>query len=368
MATLYKRGDTYYVNMIVDGKRIRRKAGKSKKIAQLILKDLEVKAARHEHDFYEKDANLEELFQAYLDYSEVNHAPATWRRYGNVIRNFRIYLAYKRPAVKKVSQVSLTLLEDYKRFRRTVDPRTLNVPRDFPFDIKLNSSTARTRTLNYEIKTLTSLFNFAQKHGFCRENPCRNLTRLKVTDSKQPRLLTHKECDRLLAHCEGQLRDILFTFLNTGLRLGELINLQWLDIDFTRRKLIVRKKEFWTPKAGEREIPLNDGMFKLLKTIKPNSAAKTDFVFPGRNGDKIKRKLRKDLIRVATDAGIKDLTKIHSLRHTFASHLVMKGVDLPTVQKLLGHSDIQTTMIYSHLAPDHLVDAVNKLGFADDAK
>ena len=58
-----------------------------------------------------------------------------------------------------------------------------------------------------------------------------------------------------------------------------------------------------------------------------------------------------------------DVTKIHTLRHTFASHLVMKGVDLPTVQKLLGHSDIQTTMIYSHLAQDHLNDAINKLDF-----
>ena len=78
----------------------------------------------------------------------------------------------------------------------------------------------------------------------------------------------------------------------------------------------------------------------------------------------MKTKLRERLIRIANQTGIEDLTKLHTLRHTYASHLVMNGVDLPTVQRLMGHSDIQTTMIYAHLAPDHLVDAVNKLELA----
>ena len=67
-------------------------------------------------------------------------------------------------------------------------------------------------------------------------------------------------------------------------------------------------------------------------------------------------------IWIANQARIDGLTKLHTLRHTFASHLVMSGVDLPTVKKLMGHSDIQTTMIYAHLAPDHLQEAVDRLG------
>ena len=62
-------------------------------------------------------------------------------------------------------------------------------------------------------------------------------------------------------------------------------------------------------------------------------------------------------------AGVENLTRPHTLHHTFASHLVMQGVDLPTVMKLMGHADIQTTMIYAHLAPDHLAEAVNRLTF-----
>jgi len=108
---------------------------------------------------------------------------------------------------------------------------------------------------------------------------------------------------------------------------------------------------------------MNSGVLELLKKLKNENdrGLKSNFVFPDKDGGKSKEKYRRQLIRIAQKTNINNLTKIHSLRHTYASHLVMSGVDLPTVQKLLGHSDIQTTMIYSHLAPDHLADAVEKL-------
>jgi len=100
-----------------------------------------------------------------------------------------------------------------------------------------------------------------------------------------------------------------------------------------------------------------------LSLIQPDKSIKSNFVFPDSSGAIIRTKLRERLIRIAKEANIEGLTKLHTLRHTFASQLVMSGVDLPTVMKLMGHSDIQTTMIYAHLAPDHLADAVNKLPF-----
>ena len=119
------------------------------------------------------------------------------------------------------------------------------------------------------------------------------------------------------------------------------------------------------PKTGEREIPIGEQLYNLLKKHKDQneSGLKSRFVFPHRDGGKIKIKLRDKIIEIARDANIEDLTKIHTLRHTFASHLVMQGIDLPTVRKLMGHSDIQTTMIYAHLAPDHLDAAVDKLAY-----
>jgi site-specific recombinase XerD len=94
-----------------------------------------------------------------------------------------------------------------------------------------------------------------------------------------------------------------------------------------------------------------------------DSSLQSRFVFPHKDGGQTKAKLRLQLIKIAERAGVENLTEPHSLRHTFASHLVMKGIDLPTVQKLMGHSDIKTTMIYTHLAPDRLADAVDRLEF-----
>jgi len=150
------------------------------------------------------------------------------------------------------------------------------------------------------------------------------------------------------------------------MRKAELEYLEWVDIDFSRRKIKIRRKEDWQPKTGEREIPIGDALLALLRELKRKNAKsiKSNYVFCAPDGGRLRTKLREKLIQIATKAGIEDLTRVHTLRHTFASHLVMSGVDLPTVMKLMGHSDIQTTMIYAHLAPDHLADAVNKLSFS----
>ena len=89
----------------------------------------------------------------------------------------------------------------------------------------------------------------------------------------------------------------------------------------------------------------------------------SDLVFGSELTRHSKNWLRDQLKKIAKRAEIADLTRLHTLRHTFASHLVMNGVDLPSVQRLMGHSDIQTTMIYAHLAPEHLANAVKKIGF-----
>jgi len=147
------------------------------------------------------------------------------------------------------------------------------------------------------------------------------------------------------------------------MRKAELEHLQWADVDLSRRRILIRRKEGWNPKSGEREIPMSDGVFEQLSLLRKKNVRAKDsaFMFHAKNSGHSHNRLRRELIKIAEKAGIPDLTKLHTLRHTFASHLVMQGVDLPTVKKLMGHSDITTTMIYAHLAQDHLSDAVNKL-------
>jgi integrase len=148
------------------------------------------------------------------------------------------------------------------------------------------------------------------------------------------------------------------------MRKSELENLEWRDVDFDRRKIKIAVKDDWTPKTNEREIPVNDGLLEVLKGQR-SKVNGSRYVFPDEDGNRIyKNRLLKRYKTLAKNLNFGEADTIHALRHTFASHLVMKGVDLATVKKLMGHSDIDTTMIYSHLTEKHVDSAVEKLNFS----
>lgn len=366
MGCIYKREKIWYLDITVKGRRIRRRVGSSKKIAELALKDAEVSAARDEFGFANNDISLDKFYEKFLDYSRANHRESTTKRYSAVIDHFKRFLE-QQDKITFISEVKPEVIDRYKVFRKDswVNPNGHTIESE---EDKTESTRkgARAHTINFEIGTLRTIFYVAIKWDYMKVNPCKGIKKLKVTDSKPLRFLTEKETKQLLAICPPDLYPIYFMFLNTGMRKAELENLEWSDIDFKRRKIKIQMKTFWLPKTGEREIPIGQQLVEILRGLKAenNRLIKSNFVFPDKeSGGKIKTKLRRKLILLAKQAGIDGLTKLHTLRHTFASHLVMQGVDLPTVKKLMGHSDIQTTMIYAHLAPDHLASAVEKLPF-----
>ncbi|NQS89748.1 site-specific integrase [Patescibacteria group bacterium] len=341
MATLRRRSESYFVDYRINGRRFRKKVGPSKRIAELALKDIEVKIAKGELGFSPKDNSLAKLFEEFLKYSKINHAPSTFERYRGILDNFKSFLV-TRPYINKISQLDPKFFEDYKHFRK--------------------SEEVEDKTVNIELQMLRGMFNLARGWRYCADNPTEGVRFFKITKTQEPRFLSKKECEKLLNNCTQELYQIFFTFLNTGMRRGELLNLEWRDVDLTRKRIKIRAKEDWQPKTSERYIPMNDSLFKVLR--KHRESSKGGLVFANGDGKKIhKNDLRKELMKITEKCGFPDVTKLHSLRHTFASHLVMSGVDLPTVKKLMGHSDIDTTMIYSHLADEHVDRAVEKLVF-----
>jgi integrase len=365
VGSIYQRKNIYYVDYRLGGRRVRRRIGPSKRLAELAMKDIEVKLAKNELGFpvEDDDRSIEGFFSEYMEHCQANNSPATTQRYKAIVDNFLAYLTKAKPEITRLSQLIPKVFDDYKVYRKKqlIMPNGQEVDPSDPSEYAKRG--AKANTINMELGTLRTIFNQGIKWGYLKKNPTEGIEMLKVTDAKPPRFLTPEESKKLLDNCGSQLYPVFFTFLNTGMRLSELLNLEWSDIDFQRRKIKIQRKSFWSPKTGEREIPINAGMYELLQRLKREKGPNTDFVFPTGNGRGYRKSLRLELMRVAKECGILNLTKIHSLRHTFASQLVMKGVDLPTVQKLMGHSDIETTMIYSHLTPDHLVDAVNKLDF-----
>ena len=366
MGSVYKRRRNWYIDIRFKGRRIRKKVGSSKKLAELALKDAEVKVARDEYGFTKNDIAIDKFFNRFLKYSTASHQPATTARYRVVLDHFKTFLnSY--PRVTFLSEISADLVDRYKVFRKEgrMNADSQVVESQTEGTEHPEKKGARSHTINFEIRTLKLVFNLAIKWGYLKENPTKEVAKLKVNDSKPPRFLTVEECQRLLAACPTELYPLYFTFLNTGMRKAELENLEWDDVDLERRKISIRRKESWQPKTGEREIPINDALHDLLQNLRQDNDARnqSNYVFSAKDGSKLRTKLREKLIKIAQQAGIENLTRVHTLRHTFASHLVMQGADLPTVMKLMGHADIQTTMIYAHLAPDHLAEAVNRLTF-----
>ncbi len=341
MASLRFKAGRYFIDYRVNGQRVRKAIGKSKKTAELALKDIEVKLERQEIGFVEKDIELNQLFEEYLVYSKTHHAPSSQRRYSAILDNFKEFLN-KSPFIKKTSQLNSKFFEDYQAYRK--------------------KKGAANKTINIELICLKAMFYLGMRWGYLKENPVKGIKDLKEEANKKPRFLSKEESKALLENCGEWLYPIFYTFLHTGMRKSELENLTWSDVDFQRKKIKIRYKDDWSPKTSEREIPIHNGLMEVLVNQK-QKADTCPYVFH-RKGEKVDPNyLRKQLMRISTEHGFSDVTKIHTLRHTFASHLIMSGVDLPTVKKLLGHADIETTMVYSHLADEHVDKAVEKLNF-----
>jgi len=357
MGQTRKRGGFWYVDLRIKGKRYRRRIGKSKQLAELALKDLEVKAERNQIGFLDrKETCVKTFLEDYLQYSLTNHRISTTVRYRSAIKNFREFIE-KIPQVVNLRDISSEMLERYKQHRKTSEISKNGKKGALTKKTTLKKG-AKSYTVNFELGTLRTIFNLAIRQKYLDENPIRGVRFLKADDSKQRRFLTDAECERLLRACEPLYHPIFFTLIHTGMRKGELLNLEWKDLDFKRRLIKIQKKSFWVPKTGEREIPMSEAVYNVLNALPRQS----HFVFPDEDGEAMNGNLlRLELIRIAKNASIYDLTEVHALRHTFASQLLMRGVDLPTVQKLMGHSKIETTLIYSHQTTDHLREAVEKL-------
>ena len=339
MARIYswsgKKGTYWYLDYAVDGRRVRKRVGRSKKLAELALADVQVKLERRELGFQTKDKNLADFFAEYLDYAKTNKTHTSYVRNEIVLRTFKEFAK-----VERLRAITPQLIEDYKKAR-------------------LEGGTMPS-TINTELNTIRATLNRAGYLNYLARNPCRQVKKLKAP-RKQVRFLSKEEIHKLLAAGNGRLGPMLETFLYTGLRRDELTHLAWSDIDFERRIVAVQAKDGWHPKDYEvRHIPMAPRLYELLRGLLGD---RSEWVFSNRDGGvNSGHALSRDVRKLMKYCGIKGAS-LHTLRHTFASHLVMNGTDVYTVQKLLGHSSIKTTEIYAHLAPDFLKAAVERLRY-----
>lgn len=196
-----------------------------------------------------------------------------------------------------------------------------------------------------DAKFIRAAFAQAVKWELLKQDPFRNAARLKV-DERPPRWYSPDELTRILAGIDDEeFRDFVELLLHTGARLSELFYLRPADVDLENRMITFRRS-----KTRWRSVPMDERAAEILwrrklpwRWSRPNALS----VIWRRYADKI---------------GLSG--RLHDLRHSFASYLVSRGVHMAVVKELLGHTDIKTTMIYAHLSPEHLREAVDVLGGA----
>ena len=212
-------------------------------------------------------------------------------------------------------------------------------------------------SVNRELGVLKHMLNIAVEWGYLYENPAQPVKKLRE-DNARLRYLTKGEIDQLIAAAHPNLKPIITVAVNTGMRRGEIFDLLWEHIDLRNKVL-----EVVHPKNGEkRAIPINKMLLEALHRL-PRRIDSL-YIFPGKNGGRL-TDIKTSFLTARKKAGLEDVT-LHTCRHTFASHLVMAGVDLMTVKDLLGHKSIKMTERYSHLSQNHKANAVKVLDNPSD--
>lgn len=333
MQGLYRRNQVWWIDIIVNYRRIRKSLKTTdKKLAEKIFHKIKTEAI--EGTWFEVEKESKKTFSELM----------------------RRYLAERSPRKSAMSQVrdrslSKHLLDFFG------DTPLAGISRKWvgKYKAKRRIEGAAPSTLNKEVGLLKNAFNLAVKEWeWIVVNPISSVSLEPVHDQRD-RWLTPKEEEVLLSASPLWLKEIILFALNTGMRLGEIIHLRWQNVDLERGTIsLIRSKNHLRT-----TVPINSRVFELLITKKKNAGV--DYVFCSKVGTLLfDRNLKRAFILARKKAGLGDV-RFHDLRHTFATRLVQNGVDLYRVQRLLGHKTHVMTQRYAHHYPESLRSAVKVL-------
>lgn len=330
---LVKRGNVWWMSFTYQGRQVRKSTGTAdRRLADAILSKVKVQIV--EGKYFERAVAASHTFTEMMDRYEKEHVLRKLRSRGvkgymTSLRNF--FGGYT------LADITPKVIVAYKN-KRYEDGK---VP----------------ATINRELANLKKAFNLAMREWeWCHHNPVARVS-MEKENNKRDRWLSREEEIRLLAACAPWLRDLVTFALNTGMRMGEILELTWRGVDFPRRTVTVFRS-----KNGERRtIPINQIVMDVLRAKAKVRSLATDRVFcsqaytPMESGH-----LRRSFRLALSKAKIEDF-HFHDLRHTFATRLVQSGIDLYKVQQLLGHKSPIMTQRYAHHYPESLRDGVEIL-------
>ena len=346
MAKIRKRGDSYQIDYFdPNGKRVRKSFRKRKDAEAELGKRVSLIAEKRYLDV-KKDykTTLKELLDKYKENYQDQSSFKTGKSY--CLANFKEYFGED----TRLVNIRYVDLETYRNHLKRKLTR--------------HGTKRKDATVNREMTYLQHVFSKAMEWDMIEENPFKKGQRLQVKENnKRLRFLSEKEIDKLLAECPkptkkqktikglqviqgleaSYLKDFIIIALNTGMRKGEILSLKFEQIKDGFIYLT-------DTKTDERQIPVTNDLEECFEDIKNRKQVKTGYIFSDKKGGHI-QDIKTSFKSALKRAEITDF-RPHDLRHTFASHYIMRGGSLKALKEILGHEDIKMTMRYAHLSKE----------------
>ena len=287
-----------------------------------------------------KSPTIFDFFKRYLKHSKATSSRSTSEGINYHLKSVMNFFARK--GIKRFDEIDANLIQQFQ-----MDT------------LQQNSA----RTFNNQLGILKTALNKAVEWGVIDSNPIAKVKKIKIPIRFH--YFTPGEIDYQLRQATPYLKRLIGLGAYAGLRRAEMAELRITDIDFKNKVIKIRSDQDYTPKGKRpRAIPLNDNLIQILKSTQTLSG---DWVLPRTMKDgspfnfhrlqELSRAYKKFLRKINQDG------RLHDLRHTFGTYGVAAGIPIRDVQAWMGHSDIQSTMIYTHHAPDVNSDKINLLPY-----
>jgi integrase len=332
---LYRRSNSsvWWMSFTHNGQQYRRSTEtEDKKLAQRIFDKLRGEIA--EGNWFEKlpgeSYKFKDLMDKYMkEHSALYKAKTSHIRDKSIIAHLNLKFGEM-----FLTEITTAMISEYKTQR------------------KIDGASAR--TINYELTLMSHAYNLAIKEWeWVKDNPVKRVKKEKLNNTIE-RWLTQDEEERLMKASPAWIREIIVFAIHTGLRLTELLDLKWYQIDLDRGTLTIYEQK----NKGVDTLPLSETVRILLKEKSRMSPTQDDYVFPGKlNERRDTRSLQKSFNTSLKRVGIKNF-RFHDLRHTFATRLVQRGVGIYEVQKLGRWKNTSMVMRYAHHYPESLRSSI----------
>jgi len=345
---IYKRGDIWWICYAgLDGTIIRKSTGTEKyKEAELVLHSEKraIQEGKSPETKILKSYTFAELSEKYKAWVNGRQASAKYKGY----TIDRLIERYGFLPLRRFNTALLELLQTDLMSKGLRSEKTKGVKPGMIKGLKPAS-------INRIISTVKHMFTKAIDWEMVEADTLKKVRKVKqLGEDKRLRFLSVEEAQGLISVCDEHLKPIVITALNTGMRKGEILRLRWSQVDLQHGFILLDK----TKNGERREIPVNDTLRTVFRSLRRR--IDVPYVFHDEKKLSNYQNVKRSFATALQRAKITDF-HFHDLRHTFASQLVMAGVDLVAVKELLGHKDIKMTLRYAHLAPAHKRKAVNVL-------